>query len=259
MTRFRTTIFSEEGPAMTVVDDVGVASEEPGDPPNMLRVLERVSHLERQASQAASQLDKSFIEERIGKLTGGIARLKVVGSSSGELRERRDRAEDAICAVRGSIKHGVLPGGGWTMIRLAHHLLQLEDPIVIAVLCPALLAPIERLLRNAGLGRAEGKAVVDRIGTSFIDADADNKDPEPLVYDALGQKFVDPFNGGILDSVPAVLEALRNSLSIASLLGTLGAIIAFRRDHEVDRREAHETSQWLREVDSVNPADDRPL
>lgn len=225
MTRFRTTILAEEG-----ADD--------GSPPNELMVLERVSMLESHAKQSASELEKSFIEERIGKLTGGIARLKVVGSSSGDMRERRDRAEDAVCAVRGAIKHGCLPGGGWTLMSLVRKLATLKDPIVDGVLCKGLREPVARLFSNAGVEEGEANAIIEKILTT---------DKGTTVYDVLEQKFVDPEKGGVLDSTPAVLESIRNSLSIASLLGTLGGTIVFRRDHELDRREASDTSSWLRE------------
>lgn len=246
MTRFRTTVLSADH-----AEDADL--ETPGGPPNEFGILERVAMLEKQAEQAAGELDRSFIEERIGKLTGGIARLKVIGSSSGEMRERRDRAEDAICAVRGAIRWGCLPGGGWTLMSLAQDLLQLNDPIISEVLCVALFEPVKRLFSNAGYDDTEAKVIVDRIAKVIVDKD------DPLVYDALEQKFVEPVSGGILDSVPAVLEAIRNSLSIASLLGTLGGTIVFRRDYELERREATETGSWLREnTDYKGIVDDRP-
>ncbi len=238
MNRFRTTIFSEDG-------DEGA--------PNEMNVLERVAMLDKQAGQASSELDKSFLEERIGKLTGGIARLKVIGSSSGEMRERRDRAEDAICAVRGAIKHGCLPGGGWMLLKLINRLYTLEDPIVSGVLCPALIEPVKRLFTNAGFDESEGTAIVQKVAKSIVD------DTGVLVYDALEQKFVDPLEGGVLDSLPAVLEAVRNSLSIAVLLGTLGGTIVFKRDHELERHESKENASWLREANSENPANERGM
>lgn len=248
MTRFRTTILAEEGEPIIVEGQPGT---QPGAPPNESTILDRVSILEQQAKQAASEMDQSFLQERIGKLTGGIARLKVIGSSSGELRERRDRAEDAICAVRGAIKHGYLPGGGWTLMYLADRLLKLKDPIVTEILCPALFEPVRKLFANAGYDDAEAKAIVDQVLKPIMDGAA------AVVYDVLEQKLVDPIDGGVLDSVPAVLEAVRNSLSIATQLGTLGGTIVFRRDSELERREAKETSNWLREnnQDYVN---DRP-
>ena len=77
------------------------------------------------------------------------------------------------------------------------------------------------------------------------------------VFDVLEGKMVDPLEGGILDSTPAVLEAVRNSISIASLLGTCGGIVAFLRDHQLDRQDARDTNDFLRNANS-NEADERP-
>jgi chaperonin GroEL len=214
-------------------------------------ILERVSKLEQQLSEG-SILENTLIHERIGKLTGGIAKLKVVGASNGELREKRDRAEDAVCAVRGAIKHGVLPGGGWTLIKLVDELEKLDDPILDGVLRPALMEPVFKLLKNCGVDDEEGLLIIKKIVEHIKDQD----NCEGMVYDALEQKFVGAYTGGVLDSTPAVLEAIRNSISIASLLGTLGGAVVFRRDDELERTEARETADFLRNS-NVNPADER--
>lgn len=252
MTRFRTTIFPDEaepsfdGEGNPLVDEKGEIIY--GEPPNQLNILGQVSILEEHAKQAASVLDAAFIQERIGKLTGGIARLKVVGSSSGENRERRDRAEDAVCAVRGSIKYGCLPGGGWTLMRIVERLEFNYDPIIKNVLCPALLEPVFMLFENCGMNRGEAKEIVEKLTNAKL-----------TVWNLLENKPVDAKTGGVLDSVPAVLEALRNSLSIATLLGTLGGTIVFGRDSELDRQEARETRSFLHDAEPQNPANERGL
>lgn len=208
----------------------------------------RVADLKARVNSTESLLEKRLVEERIGKLTGGIAKLKVVGSSSGELREKRDRAEDAVCAVRGAIKHGCLPGGGWTLIHLAKRLLTLNDEILNNVLVPALYSPVHVLLENVGLSGEEEQAIIARL-----ESDLGSK----TVYDALRGTFVNAVEGGVLDSTPAVLEALRNSLSIASLLGTLGGTVVYYRDSQLERQEASDTASFLRHAAEGNPADER--
>jgi chaperonin GroEL len=230
MTRFRSTIFSKDG----ALSEDGVSQ----DPPNMFLVLEQVSRLDNLKLDAASDLDKSFFEERIGKLTGGIARLKIIGSSSGEMRERRDRAEDAVCAVRGAIQHGVLPGGGWTLLRLIKQLSTNEDPVISKVLCPALMSPVVRLLSNIGFQDSERNDIIKNIISN------DSTD----TFDAQESKFVNPFENGLLDSTPAVLEALRSSLSIASLLGTLGGAVVFPRDSVLEQQESTDTRNWMNDA-----------
>jgi chaperonin GroEL len=209
----------------------------------------RISELEQQLSAAEAELDAIQLRERIAKLAGGIAKLHVIGSSNGERKEKRDRAEDAVCAVRGAIKHGCLPGGAWTLLKLLSILP--HDEIIDSVLRPAFMEPFNRLLSNSGIvDDKEARAVLGPILEGI-------RDGKPVVYDFLNNKHVDPYADGILDSTPAVLESVRNSISIATLLGTLGGTVVFRRDNELERSEAQATAAWLRDANS-NPADERP-
>jgi hypothetical protein len=195
-----------------------------------------------------SESELGILKERLGKLTGGIAKLTVVGASNGEIREKKDRAEDAACAVRGAIKYGCLPGGTWTFAKLITQLQEqypadveapsLETHVVNEVLVEALGVPFEKLLLNCGFSYDE---IQDTIGV-LLDY---LKEPEPYVYDALEQKFILAKESGVMDSTPAVLEALRNSISIAALLGTLGGAVVFPRDNDLERKEASDTYDFL--------------
>lgn len=244
--------------------------------PNEDSLLLRVDQLQTNMARAESQLDTIYLQERIGKLTGGIARLKVIGPSNGELKEKRDRADDAVCAVRGAIKSGCVPGGGWMLLRLMAELKKLGDPILDGVLVPALFEPFRRLLENVGLTEdnvEEWQLILEpilqnlyrtknvQVGESEkVSADEEavryERVPDPLVYDALESKHVNPYDGGILDSTPAVLEAIRNSLSIASLLGTCGGTVVFARDLEVERTEARDMANFNRDANRIE-ADER--
>lgn len=225
---------------------VGKASED--------LLLLRVDELQTNLTRAESQLDEIYLKERIGKLTGGIARLKVIGASNGELKEKRDRAEDAVCAVRGAIKHGVLPGGCWTLLKLMNELQGTNDKIITEVLIPALFEPFRRLLENVGLtdhNSDEFRAIIEGMSASL-----QGISEALMVYDALEGKLVDAIDEGILDSTPAVLEAIRNSLSIAALLGTLGGTVVFKRDAGVERQEARDMANFNRDA-NTNEANDR--
>lgn len=213
-------------------------------------ILLRVDELNGQIANANSDLERMFLEERKGKLTGGIARLKVIGSSNGELKEKRDRAEDAVCGVRGAIKHGALPGGCWTLMKVMNELKKQNDQIISDVLIPALYEPVASLFSNAGINEEETVAILEPILSRFKDGGS------PLVYDILEGKHVDPIEGGVLDSTPAVLEAIRNSISIATLLGSLGGTVVFRRDLELERSEARDTTAWERDANR-NEANER--
>jgi chaperonin GroEL len=226
--------------------------------PDELLLQSRVDELRQQQKNAESQYDGQILAERIGILTGGIAKIRVYGASSGELREKRDRTEDAVCAVRGASEHGVLPGGGWTLLKLARMFFRpglfgfMRLPmnwdsrrICLEILVPSLEEPVRKLLQNAG---KSGREVEKIIRTLYRD--------DSIVYDALEMQFVRPFESGILDSTPAVLEAIRNSLSIASLLGTLGGCVVFPRDEALERQEARETSDFMNSA-NYNEADER--
>jgi chaperonin GroEL len=213
------------------------------------KVAQRVEELNEQLKNPESQLDAMLTTERKAKLTGGIARLHVIGSSNGELKERKDRAEDAVCAVRGAIKYGCLPGGAWMLLKIMSILPR--DRVSDEIVRPALMAPFQRLVSNSGVvDDFETKAILDPILQGICDG-------KQVVYDFLNQKHVDAFEGGVLDSAPAVREAVKNSISIATQTGTMGGIVVFLRDHELEKKEALNTADWIRNA-TVNEANERP-
>lgn len=207
-----------------------------------LLVLERVAELQTQMdAKTTSEYDRIWIRERIAKMSSGIARLIVSGSSNGETKEKRDRAEDAICAVRGALKSGALPGGGAFLKHLSGLLVDfgdegsLERQVANAVFAPALLRPIQTLYSNAGLTVTEAQEAFEQLS---IDR----------TYDISEGKMGDPLELGILDSVPAVRDAITNSLSIASLLGTSGGTVCFKRDHTLEQMEAQAANDYERDL-----------
>lgn len=209
----------------------------------------RIDEITQMLENPDSELDSLLLTERKAKLSGGIAKLTVSGASTGELKEKSARADDAVCAVRGAIKQGTLPGGGWTLMKLCS--LLPDDDVSNEILRPALMTPIERLLTNCGITvEEEAMAILSPIIQGI-------KDGKRVVYDFLEGKHVDPYKGGLLDSTPAVLEALRNSISIATLLGTLGGTVCFMRDAQLEREEARITANYMRDA-NTNPADERP-
>lgn len=201
----------------------------------------RIDELKQALINAVSDLDALYTQERIAKLAGGIAKLKVVGSSNGETKEKRDRAEDAVCAVRGALKSGTLPGGGWTLLKLCN--LLPYTTVNDEILRPAFYEPFNRLLSNGGfIDDREIQTVLRPILEGLLEGG------EALVYDFLENKHVRPYEAGILDSAPAVTEAIRSSISIATLIGTMGGIVAFPRDDFYERQEASETAEYIHNV-----------
>jgi chaperonin GroEL len=180
-----------------------------------------------------SEYEANDLKVRIGKLTSGIARLTIYAPSAGESREKRDRAEDAWMAVRGAVKYGALPGGGWTLVQVARYLSDLSNSeptqgpkkMAIDILKDSVIRPVRQLYENYGYRPEEIDEFMAQLEVRFNET-----------FDIENQKWVSKFQ--LLDSYPAVTEALRNSISIASLLGTLGGIVCFQRDVIEDRKEA---------------------
>jgi chaperonin GroEL len=215
-----------------------------GDP-DSVNVEVRVGDLQTQKEAAASQSESLWIEERLGKITGGIAKLTIYGGSNGELKEAHDRCEDAVCAVRSAISKGAVPGGCRVYINLATSLAESieegqENGIVQEILIPSLMTPVFRLLENAGYD--------DQQQTNIIDHLIDN---EHDVYDVENQKFGTAEDLGIFDALPAVEEALKNAASIASVMGTLGGIVSYPRDSQFEREEAGADMEFQRTIDNA--------
>ena len=212
-------------------------------------LLERVNEVEASLDAAESEYDRVHLQERLAILSGGIARLTVVGSSSSEIRERKDRADDGLCAVRGAIKYGAVIGGGWTLTRLmlelfAANLEGTDFDITSEILAPSLLRVVNVLYGNAGLlGDEPQKALRD----SASEGDIDNA----VVIDLSTGKTTNAQEAGVLDSAHALKEALKNSISTSSLMGTLGGVVCFGRDHDADIADARDAQEFVRMVAST--------
>jgi chaperonin GroEL len=220
-----------------------------GDPdPTLVEV--RAEEIKQQSKQASSKLEKILLEERLGKLTSGIAELKIYGASVGELKEKADRAEDAVLAVRSTLSDGCLPGGCRTLINLALELHEDKDPIVNEVVIPSLFAPFYRLLENAGYNLEE----IEKILSQMIS----NKD---LVMNVETGEFGEATALGIFDAMQAVRQSLINSVSIASTLGTCGGLIVQPRIRELEIQDAKDEANFRRTLNNaehfINEANER--
>lgn len=221
--------------------------------PDEVNIEVRADQLKKQKENAESQAEKIWLEERLGKITNGIAKLTIYGGSNGELKEAHDRCEDAVCAVRSAISKGALPGGCRVLVDLAVMLGEssMDNEVVREIIIPSLFVPINRLLENAGYTSEECIEIVSTL--------IENPDH---VYDVENQVFGLPEELGVFDSAPAVEEALKNAASIATVMGTIGGIVAFPRDDAFEKEEARQEAAFQRAVehpeDFVNEADQRP-
>lgn len=218
--------------------------------PDEVNLEVRADEITTQIEQSESKIEKVLLEERLGKLTSGIAQLKIYGSSNGELKEKADRAEDAVCAVRASINEGILPGGCRVLVDLGLKFINSEDDVARDVIAPSLFAPFYKLFENAGYTDEE----VEEILTEMISK-------PKKVYDVENGIFGDPKKLGIFDAALAVKQALTNAVSISSVMGTLGGIVCFPRDGQLERQEARDLQSFNRTLDNaenfVNEANER--
>lgn len=185
-------------------------------------ILERVRHLKALKEQAESPYDAQILEDRLGNLTQGIAKIAVGGSTELEIKEKYDRIEDALNAARAAIEEGVLIGGGSTLYRIA---LELEsnpndgsiDALGDLLLAKCLKAPLNQILDNLGLSEDLKKVVFEKLVE------------DGMVYDAREKVFKKGLESGIIDPAKVTRLGLENAISISGLLSTTGGGIIYNR------------------------------
>jgi chaperonin GroEL len=179
----------------------------------------RVNQIKAQIEETTSDYDREKLQERLAKLAGGVAVIRVGGSTEIEVKEKKDRVDDAMHATRAAVEEGIVPGGGTALLRAkaAIRNLKAENSDVqagINIVLKALEAPIRQIAENSGV---EGSIVVGRIN--------DNKS-DTFGFNAQTEEFVDMLKAGIVDPAKVVRTALQNAASVAGLLITTEAMIA---------------------------------
>ena len=179
----------------------------------------RVSQIKRQIEETTSDYDKEKLQERLAKLAGGVAVIKVGGATEVEVKERKDRVDDALNATRAAVEEGIVPGGGTALLMASKAVGKLthENPDMqagIAIIRKALEAPIRQIVENAGV---EGSIVVDKVLSA--------KQPN-WGFDAQKEVYCDLVEAGIIDPTKVVRTALQDAASVAALLITTEAMIA---------------------------------
>jgi chaperonin GroEL len=183
------------------------------------QILARCNQIRAQVEESSSDYDKEKLQERLAKLSGGVAVIRVGGITETEVKERKDRVEDAMHATRAAIEEGIVPGGGIALIRSLKALDALkptnsDQEVGIRIIRHALTAPIRQIAVNAG---ADGSIVIGKV--------QEHTDYN-FGYDAQQDKYGDMVKQGIIDPTKVVRTALQDAASIASLLITTEAMIA---------------------------------
>jgi len=178
----------------------------------------RVKQLRTQIDETTSDYDREKLQERLAKLVGGVAVIKVGAATETEMKEKKARVEDAMHATRAAVEEGIVPGGGVALVRAIPALekLKLEDDekIGVSIVKRALEEPLRTIASNAGF---EGAIVIGKV--------RDAKDPN-FGFNAATEEYSDMIAAGILDPAKVTRSALQNAASIASLMLTTEALVA---------------------------------
>ena len=179
----------------------------------------RVSQIKAQIEETTSEYDREKLQERLAKLAGGVAVIRVGGATEVEVKEKKDRVDDALNATRAAVEEGIVPGGGTALLRAKKAVAALKDTNAdiqagINIVLKALEAPIRQIVENAG---CEGSIVVGKI--------LENSS-ETFGFNAQTEEYVDMIKAGIVDPAKVVRTALQDAASVSGLLITTEAMIA---------------------------------
>ena len=193
----------------TIVDGIGEKSE----------IEARCSQIRAQAEETTSDYDREKLQERLAKLAGGVAVIRVGGATEVEVKERKDRVDDAMHATRAAVEEGIVPGGGVALVKSIAGLDALkpanrDQEVGVEIVRRALQAPARNIAENAG---AEGSVIVGKL----LESKKANEG-----YDASTGEFTDMVKAGVIDPTKVVRSSLQNAASVAALLITTEAMVA---------------------------------
>ena len=205
----------------------------------------RVGQIKAQIEETTSDYDKEKLQERLAKLAGGVAVIRVGGATEIEVKEKKDRVEDALNATRAAVEEGIVPGGGVALLRAKKAVGKLtnDNPDVqagINIVLKALEAPIRQIAENSGV---EGSIVVGKI--------MENKS-ETFGFDAQTEEYVDMVDKGIIDPAKVVRAALQDAASVAGLLITTEAMVAEAPKKSLRRRRCRAAAAWISDPPANN-------
>ncbi|MBV9221671.1 MAG: chaperonin GroEL, partial [Methylobacteriaceae bacterium] len=192
----------------TIIDGSGQKSEIDG----------RIAQIKAQIEETTSDYDREKLQERLAKLAGGVAVIRVGGATEVEVKEKKDRVDDALNATRAAVEEGIVAGGGVALLRAKTAVGKLKNanPDVqsgIDIVLRALESPIRQIVENAGV---EGSIVVGKVLENTS---------ETYGFDAQNEKYVDMIEAGIVDPAKVVRTALQDAASVAGLLITTEAMV----------------------------------
>jgi chaperonin GroEL len=190
----------------------------------------RIDQIRRQIDQSDSDYDKEKLQERLAKLTGGVAVVSVGAETEADMKQKKARVEDALHSTRAAIEEGILPGGGVALLRCksavaeARKVAKGDEKVGVDIVLAALDSPIRQIASNGGI---DGAVVADIVAGK----------PNNTGYNAFTGQYTDMLKAGVIDPVKVVRTALANAASIAGLLLTTDAMVStFDEDDKNKRR-----------------------
>lgn len=192
-----------------IVDGAGSADD----------IKARINQIKVQIEETSSEFDKEKLQERLAKLSGGVAVIKVGAATETEMKEKKLRIEDALAATKAAVEEGIVAGGGSSYIAAIDNVAKLLDTTVgdektgVQIVLKALEEPVRQIAANAGV---EGSVIVDKIKSS----------PKGMGYNALTEEYVDMVKAGIVDPTKVTRSALQNAASVASMVLTTESVVA---------------------------------
>ncbi|NSW91042.1 MAG: chaperonin GroEL [Firmicutes bacterium] len=192
-----------------IVDGAGKPSE----------IKKRIASIKAQIEETTSDFDREKLQERLAKLSGGVAVIHVGAATETEMKEKKLRIEDALAATKAAVEEGIVPGGGVAYLNIIPKVEKLLESVEgdqktgVQIIMKALEEPVRQIVSNAGL---EGSIVVEKIRNS----------EKGVGYDVLGEKYVDMIEAGIVDPAKVTRTALQNAASIAAMILTTESLVA---------------------------------
>ncbi len=191
----------------------------------------RIAQIKRQLAETTSEYDTEKLQERLAKLSGGVAILKIGAATETEMKEKKDRVEDALHATRAAVEEGIVPGGGVTLIRAQKAVEKLtlegDEATGASIVKRAMEAPLRQLVTNAG---REAALIVEKV----------KELPDNMGYDITRAQYVNMFTAGVIDPAKVIRVALQNSSSVAGLMLTTECIITDNKEEASCTCKSHQ-------------------
>ena len=199
---------------------------------NSDEIKNRVNQIRKQIETTTSDFDREKLQERLAKLSGGVAVIKVGAATEVEMKDKKLRIEDALSATKAAVEEGIVAGGGVALVNAIGSIKELLGTVDgdvktgVSIVLKALEAPIRQIAYNAGL---EGSVIVDKIVTSG---------KANYGFDAYNEKYTDMIEAGIVDPTKVTRSALQNAASVASMVLTTESVVAEKKDPKADAAAA---------------------